>query len=280
MSIKCEHSPDGWIVENGAARPCPCAAERKIAAYLPEKYCTAKLGDFRSDVSEGVRSWIRKPSAGLFIFGDVGRGKTHLGASIFRFLVEARADVAFERCAIFYAAVRETFRTNCSEAAVLNPLEHVRFLILDDLGAGKLSDYERRLALELFERRINSNCPTVVTTNWSLDEISELMDDRIASRLSLFTQLKLSGADLRERESGVPVIAKPTVCDEAADEPMTEVQRRELAEITSSLKQKLGLLLRTGEGATQTPEERFAELQRQKEVILARHAAQEASNAG
>jgi DNA replication protein DnaC len=128
-----------------------------------------------------------------------------LAASIFRVLVEARKDVAFERCAKFYADARETFRTNCSERAVLDPLEHAHILILDDLGAGKLSDYERRLALELFECRINGERPTVVTTNWSLDEISELMDDRIASRLSLFTQLKLLGTDLRELESGSPL---------------------------------------------------------------------------
>lgn len=205
MSTECEHSLDGYILENGLARPCPCVAERKIAAYLPAKYCAARLADFRPDVSEGVRHWLRKPSAGLLIFGEVGRGKTHLAASIFRVLVEARRDVAFERCAKFYADSRETFRTNCSERAVLDPLEHVHFLVMDDLGAGKLSDYERRLALELFECRINGKRPTVVTTNWSLDEISELMDDRIASRLSLFTQLKLSGTDLRELESGIPL---------------------------------------------------------------------------
>lgn len=205
MSTECEHSVDGYILQNGVARPCPCAAERKIAAYLPPKYCAARLADFRADVSEGVLRWLRKPSAGLLIFGEIGRGKTYLAASIFRVLVEAGRNVAFERCAKFYSDARETFSTNSSERVVLDPLEHAHMLILDDLGAGKLSDYERRLALELFERRINSKRPTVVTTNWSLDEISQLMDDRIASRLSLFTQLKLSGADLRELESGIPL---------------------------------------------------------------------------
>ena len=61
---------------------------------------------------------------------------------------------------------------------------------------------------------------------------------------------------------------------------MTEVQRRELAEITASLKQGLGLLLRNGDGSTQTAEQRFAELQRQKQIILAQYPAREESYAG
>ena len=38
-----------------------------------------------------------------------------------------------------------------------------------------------------------------VTTNWSLGKVSELMDDRIASRLATFTMIELSGSDLRVR---------------------------------------------------------------------------------
>jgi hypothetical protein len=278
MSTKCDHCMDGWILKNSIVRPCRCAAERKIAARLPEKYRAAKLDDFQRDVSEVVREWIRQPSAGLFIFGGVGRGKTHLASGIFRYLVEAWTHVVFQRCAKFYEDVRETFRTNSSEGAVLNPLERVRFLIFDDLGAGKLSDYERRLALELIEQRINSNRPTVVTTNWSLDQISELMDDRIASRLSLFTQLKLTGEDLRERESGVPIIVKPALCKEIGEEPMTESRQHELAQITAALKRGLGLSLENGRGRTQRPTERLAELQRQKQIILARYSAQQANH--
>jgi len=79
----------------------------------------------------------------------------------------------------------------------MSPLEKARYLILDDLGAGSLSDCERRYTLELLDTRLNKMRPTVVTSNWSLQEIAERMDDRIASRLAGFAALELAGNDRR-----------------------------------------------------------------------------------
>ena len=66
----------------------------------------------------------------------------------------------------------------------MSPVERMRFLVLDDLGAGSLSDCERRYTLELIDTRLNKLRPTIVTSNWNLQEIAERMDDRIASRLA------------------------------------------------------------------------------------------------
>ena len=62
-----------------------------------------------------------------------------------------------------------------------------------------MSDAERRFTLEILDRRANRLKPTVITSNWSLQEIGEKMDDRIISRLSGFTRLELSGNDRRMR---------------------------------------------------------------------------------
>jgi DNA replication protein DnaC len=131
----------------------------------------------------------------------VGIGKTHLAASMIRRLIESNVNVTFCRCAQFYADIREIFRRDNSERPVLSRLEHTRILILDDLGAGSLSDCERRFTLEILDRRMNRLKPTVVTSNWSLAGIAEKMDDRIASRLSAFTGIELSGQDLRLRRA-------------------------------------------------------------------------------
>lgn len=189
----------GWLVKNGKAYRCKCTVERGIAARLPERYRKASLEDFHGETLALIVNWLSHPTDGLFITGTVGTGKTHLAAAIVRHLIEARTDVTFRRCARFYADVRETYRTNASEETVLEPLEQTRFLVLDDLGAGSLSDHERRFTLELLERRLNKNRPTVMTSNWSLEDIAQRMDDRIASRLSLFFHIELAGEDLRVR---------------------------------------------------------------------------------
>ena len=81
----------------------------------------------------------------------------------------------------------------------MSAVERVRFLVFDDLGAGSLSDCERRYTLELLDTRQNKLRPTVVTSNWDLQEIAERMDDRVASRLAGFAALELSGKDKRLR---------------------------------------------------------------------------------
>jgi DNA replication protein DnaC len=173
--------------------------ERRIAADLPERFRKARLGDFPKETGRLASRWLAKPTDGLFIAGLVGAGKTHLAAAILRDRAERRIGVIFRRCADFFRDLRETYRANCSEETVLEPLDRVCFLILDDLGAGSLSDHERRFALELLDRRLNAIRPTIVTSNWNLEQIAERMDDRIASRLSSFTAIELAGEDRRLR---------------------------------------------------------------------------------
>lgn len=187
------------MVRNGQASACPCVIERKLQVILPQRYWQASFDDFHGAAHNVAFDWIVNPSDGLFITGACGTGKTHLAAAIVRHLTVKRVGVAFKRSADFYREVRELFRTDSEamEGAIISPLEKARFLIFDDLGAGSLSDCERRYTLELLDTRLNRMRPTVVTSNWSLQEIADKMDDRIASRLSGFAALELAGKDRR-----------------------------------------------------------------------------------
>ena len=189
----------GYVVERGAAHPCRCTIERRIRAILPERFHRASLRDFQGERLETAEAWLRNPTNGLFIPGEPGTGKTYLAAAIVRALVESRRQVQFRRAAQFFFEIRQAFHNNSSESLILDPLTSVRVLVLDDLGAGSLSDFERRSTLELLDCRWNALRPTIVTSNWTLQKISDLMDDRIASRLASFTTLKLVGEDWRVR---------------------------------------------------------------------------------
>jgi len=144
-----------------------------------------------------VTRWLESPGDGLLITGTAGTGKTHLAAAILRWRIEHGEWATFRRLAEFYQALRESYRLNTSEADVLRPYIEGKFVVLDDLGGGALRDFERRAVLEVLDRQLNQCKPTVVTTNWSLAEIAERMDDRIASRLASFTCIELAGLDRR-----------------------------------------------------------------------------------
>jgi len=208
LTANCEHCGDvGYVVENGRAHECQCVAEKRVAWSLPARYRKASLLDFPQWMQQAVLDWLARPGDGLLLTGGVGTGKTHLAAAITRTLVMIRGQVMFRRCSELYAAVRETYRLNLDERTVLEKYLKPRMLVLDDLGAGSLSDHERRITLDVFDDRLNACLPTITTTNWSLEEIGQKMDDRIASRLSSFLAIELTGTDRRLEQAGQPVWA-------------------------------------------------------------------------
>jgi DNA replication protein DnaC len=180
--------------------PCPCQKERKIAAALPQRYRQARLSDFPDQIVQGVMAWFAKPGDGLLLCGPAGTGKTHMAAAITRSCIEIGRPITFRRAADLFQAIRDTYDQGFAEATVLSDYAKTPLLVLDDLGAGALSDFERRYTLEVLDRRLNAMLPTIVTTNWKLSQIREQMDERIASRLSGYTVLTFAGRDRRERK--------------------------------------------------------------------------------
>lgn len=193
---------EGYIPLEGLDRTwkeCVCVAEKRVQRKLPQRYRSASLLDFSQSWRDAAMAWLERPADGLLITGKAGVGKTRFAAAMVRTLILIHQDVCFERCADFYSRLREAIRMKLPEEAAFADFCKSRFMFLDDLGAGSLSDHERRSTLELLDRRLNKELPTCVTTNWTIEEIAEKIDERIASRLQSFTQLALDGPDRRAR---------------------------------------------------------------------------------
>jgi len=171
------------------------------------------MKDFDPKIQRRVTEWFENPTPGLFITGPVGTGKTHLAAAILRHAMltnfcrrycsndpsRTHRDALFCRCAEFFLKIRATYNDSSSrtELSVVDETAGVHLLILDDLGAGKSDDFERRAILEVLDRRLNNMLPTVVTSNLARTEISLKIDDRVSSRLLPFTGIPLDGSDRR-----------------------------------------------------------------------------------
>ena len=187
----------GFVRGDKGLRECSCALERRVTARPPLRFKRASLLDFPEAVQKDMLDWLSNPGDGLLITGLVGTGKTHLLAALARTLLEIREEAIFRRCAELYSGLRDCYARNNSEESVLREYLRHRWLFLDDLGTGSLSDFERRNTLEILDRRFNQRFPTAISTNWSLLEIAEKMDDRIASRLSALHAVELNGDDKR-----------------------------------------------------------------------------------
>ncbi|MGB2788812.1 MAG: ATP-binding protein, partial [Dokdonella sp.] len=102
------------------------------------------------------------------------------------------------------------------EPKVLAEYAQVKLLIIDDVGVSKRSEYAPDSLLTILDEREGTNLPTIVVSNLSLAEISQLIDDRIASRLSAFQVV--TWEDLQpENKTGKPIDYRATKIPEKCE---------------------------------------------------------------
>jgi DNA replication protein DnaC len=81
---------------------------------------------------------------------------------------------------------------------LINKAETAPILILDDLGAEKISDWVREQLYIIINRRYENMLPTIVTTNCTTAELVERLGERTVSRLIEMTDAyKITTDDYR-----------------------------------------------------------------------------------
>jgi DNA replication protein DnaC len=226
MYGKCDGS--GWIIdEDDLAHPCDCR-ERQLArkrttgvsTSIPRRYQGVSfdrppLSDMARDRSTApvagmVRAFADDIDAkldegdGLWIWGDVGTGKTSLAMAVSKAAVEAGRSVAIYSLPRLLARIRRTYDSADGEDSYLQFFERlasVDLLHIDDLGAEKRSDWVLEQLYAIVDERYQSQRSMVVTTNLPLNDLEEQVGARTVSRLVEICgdPLPLNGEDLRYR---------------------------------------------------------------------------------
>src|SRR5579862_5493804 len=182
----------GWkIVEreevSGAVR-CECvAAERserlESEADIPPLYSNASFENFLlsrdnpigySELTEvylAVRGYARDfPHAkkpGLLLMGDPGTGKTHLAVAAFRIIMSK----GFEGLFFDYQNLLDRIRSGYDSSSNSSDREAYRVamdtdvVLLDDLGAHRVSDWVEDTVTSIITARCNNRKPLIATTN-------------------------------------------------------------------------------------------------------------------
>jgi DNA replication protein DnaC len=108
-----------------------------------------------------------RDNRGLVLYGEVGRGKTHLLIAILRELVFRHGVAArFVEFSHLLADLKASFDGGGGAAALLDPLAKVDVLAIDELGKGRNTEFEGTVIDELVSRRYNSLRPILATTNY------------------------------------------------------------------------------------------------------------------
>jgi len=136
----------------------------------------------------------------LLLMGDVGRGKTFLSSAIANVAVSARKTVVYLTFSEFLDLVRmHKFDDDQTYQEGVGRLMEADLLILDDLGAEKVTEFVAQELFTIINHRMNRQAPMVASTNLSPAELEETYGTRIASRLlNGFDAVMLKGQDVRK----------------------------------------------------------------------------------
>jgi len=156
----------------------------KRAAEVIKKMLPTKYHSIETDYQEMLEKYEDK---NIFIYGDVGRGKTVFMSSMLKRCAHAGLDVMWLSYTSFIMKLQNCFaKENKGETAYDEAQRIARFngvLFIDDLGAEKLTDFVRQITYYILNEREQWMGRIVITSNFSLDEIDTLIDRRVSSRI-------------------------------------------------------------------------------------------------
>ena len=173
-------------------------------AGVPPKYLKCTFDNFKVNKDNRhplkiCKEYAEDPDSSLFLYGPYGTGKTHLAVAITRELLQKGREVIFISVPRLLFEIRKAFKEDThAESDYVERYTSIEYLILDDFGVEKTTEWARQTLNYIIYERDNYLKPTVITSNLSLDEISEKLDGRISSRISgMGKVIQLKGEDFR-----------------------------------------------------------------------------------
>ncbi len=177
--------------------------EKEIARYNQEVLgIPLKYRDIKCDSGLLKENF----SKNLFITGKSGVGKTVLAAGIAKECIKNKIYFKWLNYTTFVMELQAMFGKEAQPPYVKrDPFEEAKriaidsaVLIIDDLGANKATEWVRQITYYIINEREQRMLPTIITSNFTLEEIAEQIDVRISSRIiGLCKTIKLSGKDRR-----------------------------------------------------------------------------------
>lgn len=158
--------------------------------------------DTAKDAVQKARQFIEsfdREFHNLFLYGNTGVGKTFLSHCIAKELIDrANCVIYFSAFDLFDTLAKETFQRDALTAGAQEDILSCDLLIIDDLGTELTNSFVASALFQCINERIMRKKSTIISTNLSLDQFSDLYSERIFSRItSHYTMIKLIGNDIR-----------------------------------------------------------------------------------
>ncbi len=157
------------------------------------QYCLDALRAYAYDFTP-------KTAANLLLLGNTGLGKTHLSSAVAGVVLEKGYDVCYVNATRLIGDF-EKQRFGAGNGNLNGETDHyfvADFLILDDLGTEVSNQFTASCLYDLITRRMDTEKPTLISTNLTPAELRKRYWDRITSRLlGEYRLLPFVGKDVR-----------------------------------------------------------------------------------
>jgi len=219
---------------------CDCTEENRgerlmTAARIPQRYQHCDFENFEVDNYAGqgfgpageaydatlkqarmvaqafAREFPTTGDCGLLLMGGCGVGKTHLAVAVLRSIIERGHTGLFYDYRDLLKQIQASYNpaSPAGEGEVLDPVLRAEVLLLDDLGAGKPSDWVLETVGHILNTRYNEKRVTLLTTNY--------LDAPVAAGLQTGAPAKDPPQRSSFRMPSGQAVASPRVEDTLAD---------------------------------------------------------------
>ncbi len=177
----------GWIIVERAsvsgAERCACLLEGKSErleerSQIPPLYRNASFENFKtgdvqelksvmSDVKNYADTFPTGPYPGLLLIGESGTGKTHLAVAALRRIMQKGFEGVFTDYQTLLDRIRAGYdaSSNSSNKEAYHMALDSEVLLLDDLGAHRVTDWVQDTVTSIVTHRCNNRKPLIATTN-------------------------------------------------------------------------------------------------------------------
>lgn len=209
---------DGYFTYGTAL--CRYEQERRFTAKTQRLFSSARVPQvYASDTFEDYEvtafnkravdaaHWVLQEEKGLFLYGKRGTGKTKLVAIIANARIKERKPVLFVSVPDLLADIRSAYN-NKTASELVDAVKNAPFLVLDDLGAERMTEWVGEQLFNIVNHRYNGRLQTIITSNYSPAEIikrisangDDTQGQRIMSRLyDMCERVEIQGEDYRMR---------------------------------------------------------------------------------
>lgn len=222
----------GFVVDEATntASDCPCRAGRiarvraqALAGRVPRKYRgvsferppVSDIARVAPEQVREVRRYVQRidenldAGRGLWLWGDVGTGKTTLAMLASQAALEAGRSVVIHSLPRLLNLIRNAIESEAGMVGFLERLTAVDLLHIDDLGAENTTDWVLEQLYSIINTRYEDERAMIVTTNLKFEELMEQLGERTVSRLVAICgdPLLLYGDDKRrEHPAAIQVV--------------------------------------------------------------------------